>query len=197
MDYKTIQRIARGVIECSSACDGQLYTGTVTNEEPLRITLGKDGGGIELDGDDLILTQSVVSKKLYIKKHTHGENSMLMDVQGVTVAGSVTFVPSGTDIPTKEDGTPDMSKISGGTTLFLNHEHSNATSTIEAWVTEYGHKLPVEPDTYNVDGEQVVVTINSGLHKDDKVIMTRVSSGQQFIVLSRYFEVDKRGSDDE
>ena len=69
MDYETIQRIAAGVVDSSSACDGQLFEGTVTSAEPLKISLGE--GGIELDGDDIILTQSVVKKLLYIKTHTH------------------------------------------------------------------------------------------------------------------------------
>lgn len=197
MDYRTIQRIARGVVESSSACDGQFYTGTVSSTNPLKIKLGEESGGIELDGDDIILTQSVVSKKLYINKHTHEENDQLVDAQGVTSVGPVTFLPAGANIPLKEDGTPDMSQISGGTTLALNHTHTNATSTIEAWVTEDGYKLPVDPSTYDQGGERVIITINRGLEKDDRVIMTRVSCGQQFIVLSRNFETDKHGEDDE
>lgn len=201
MDYSTIQSIANGVVEASAACDGQLFTGTVTSANPLKITLGEDAGGIELDGDDIILTQAVVSKKLYIKKHKHEESEELNDTQGVTAAGPVTFIAAGVEIPTDPNTElPDMEAIAemglGGPVLTLHHKHEIATSTLDVRVTEYGHELPRDPSIYDEGGEQVVITINRGLEKGDKVIMTRVSHGQQFIVLSRYFEVDKQGEDD-
>lgn len=184
----SIQQIAKGVVETSSACDGQLYTGTVTSSNPLKIKLGIDVGDIELEGDDIILTQSVVSKKLYIKKHTHGENEQLTDVtatvtSGVGAGGTVGFIPAGAP----SDPPPDP-----GTTLSLKHKHEIEDTILDAWVTEYGHKLnPTKDD------EQICITINRSLQKGDSVIMSRVSHGQQFIVLSRYFPVDKAGDDDE
>lgn len=201
MDYTSLQRLMKGVIESSSACDGQLFTGKVTNDNPLQIKLGEEAGGIVLDGDDIILTESVVSKKLYIKKHAHDEDEQLNDTQGVTAAGPVTFLPAGVEIPIDPNtGLPDMDAIAemgGGAVLTLKHKHTIATSTLDAWVTEYGTRLPRDPEDYNVDGEQICVTINRSLAKGDSVIMTRVSHGQQFIVLSRYFEVDSPGEDDE
>lgn len=199
MDYSTIQSIANGVVEASAACDGQLFTGTVTSANPLKITLGEDAGGIELDGDDIILTQAVVSKKLYIKKHDHTDENALTDTSAMDGMGlPVNFIPAGvnpSDFPINPDtGLPDIPGM--GTTLSLQHKHVINTSTLDAWVTEYGTRLPVDPSEHNPDGEQIVVTINRGLEKGDKVIMTRVSHGQQFIVLSRYFEVDKQGEDD-
>lgn len=199
MDYSTIQSIANGVVEASAACDGQLFTGTVTSANPLKITLGEDAGGIELDGDDIILTQAVVSKKLYIKKHDHTDENALTDTSAMDGMGlPVNFIPAGVDpsqFPINPGtGLPDIPGM--GTTLSLQHKHVINTNTLEAWVTEYGTKLPFNPSEHNPDGEQIVVTINRGLEKDDKVIMTRVSHGQQFIVLSRYFEVDKQGEDD-
>jgi hypothetical protein len=200
MDYSTIQSIANGVVEASAACDGQLFTGTVTSANPLKITLGEDAGGIELDGDDIILTQAVVSKKLYIKKHDHTDENALTDTSAMDGMGlPVNFIPAGvnpSDFPINPDtGLPDIPGM--GTTLSLQHKHVINTNTLEAWVTEYGTKLPFNPSEHNPDGEQIVVTINRGLEKGDKVIMTRVSHGQQFIVLSRYFEVDKQGEDDD
>lgn len=185
MNYNIMQQIANGVVESSAACDGQLFTGTVVNANPLQISLGDDVGGILLEGDDIILTQAVVSKKLYIKKHTHDESEELANVASAAAktGGPVSFVSA--DIPPV---------ISEGITL--KHKHDIKTKTLDAWVTEHGHKLPVEPKDYQGDEEQTVITINRGLEKDDKVIMTRVSYGQQFIVLSRYFEVDKQGEDD-
>lgn len=174
-----------GVVETSAACDGQLFTGTVTSKSPLKIKLSEETDGIELEGDDLILTQAVVSKKLYIKKHYHTESEELVDIASATTdkGDTVQFVPN--DIPpTPTDG------------ITLKHSHTIDTSTLDAYVTEYGVKLPVDPSEYKQSGEQVVITINRDLEEGDKVIMTRVSHGQQFIVLSRYFEVDAKGDAD-
>lgn len=192
----SIQQIAKGVVETSSACDGQLYTGTVTSSNPLKIKLGIDVGDIELEGDDIILTQSVVSKKLYIKKHTHKIGSDISNHTHVvaespfTVAGSCSIPPATGTITGTATGTAPMTEDFTSDTEIV-------TSTLDAWVTEYGHKLPRDPDEYNMDGEQVCITINRSLQKGDSVIMSRVSHGQQFIVLSRYFPVDKAGDDDE
>lgn len=199
MDFTAIQKIAKGVVECSAACDGQLFTGKVTSAKPLKIKLGDDGGNIELDGDDIILTANVVSKKLYIKKHKHEENEQLSDTQAVDgTAAPVTFIPVGATVPDDPNtGLPDPGAVpGGGPILTLKHKHTIATSTLDAWVTEYGHKLPRDPSDYDESGEQTVITINRSLEVGDSVIMTRVSHGQQFVVLSRYFEVDKHGEDD-
>lgn len=188
MDFSVIQMIAKGVVENSAACDGQLFTGKVTSANPLKIKLGTEAGSIELDGDDIILTEAVVSKKLYIKKHTHGENEQLTDMtaqvtSGAGLGGTVGFIPAGA--PSDPPPTP-------GTTLTLKHKHTIETTVVDGWVTEYGHKLDVSKDD-----EQICITINRSLEEGDSVIMTRVSHGQQFVVLSRYFEVDKPGEDDD
>lgn len=193
MDYVTIQKIAQGVVESSAACDGQLFTGTVTNDKPLKIKLGEESGAIEIDGDDIILTQGVVSKKIYIKKHTH----MIGAAVG-THTHTITELPC-TALPAPVS--PENPAIAYGTGATLVPNEINASTeivdrTLDAWCTEYGHKLPVDPEIYNPNGEQIVITINRGLEKGDKVIMSRVSHGQQFVVLSRYFEVDKQGEDD-
>lgn len=167
MDYATIQKIAAGVVETSAACDGQLYTGKVTSDNPLKIALSEEAGAIELDGDDIILTSAVVSKKIYIKKHTHSIGS--------TLSGHTHPVPNGTSSPSET----------------LSSNPSVDDTVLDGYCTEYGHKLPVESGE-----DKIVITINRSLEKGDAVIMTRVSHGQQFIVLSRYFEVDKAGEDD-
>lgn len=199
----SIQQIAKGVVETSSACDGQLYTGTVTSSNPLKIKLGIDVGDIELEGDDIILTQSVVSKKLYIKKHTHKIGSDISNHTHIVAAESPFVVTGSCAVPLPTPATPTQGTITGtatGTapmTKDFTSETEIVTSTLDAWVTEYGHKLPRDPDEYDMDGEQVCITINRSLQKGDSVIMSRVSHGQQFIVLSRYFPVDKAGDDDE
>ena len=214
MDYVTMQKIARGVLESSAACDGQLFTGTVTSANPLKIKLGEESGSIEIDGDDIILTQSVVSKKIYIEKHNHSEEAALIDHKGTGNLGApILFTPLGVELyvnnpdydPNKPrtdtdeaPGTPDNPMkilnpaIPDPTTLPMEHTHSINTTVVNGWATEYGHRLPVDKDD-----ERIIITINRGLEDGDKVVMTRVSGGQQFVVLSRYFEVDKQGEDDE
>ena len=188
----SIQQIAKGVVETSSACDGQLYTGTVTSSNPLKIKLGIDVGDIELEGDDIILTESVVSKKLYIKKHTHEmKDSLAITVSGSNAGGPVAFVVIPTEMP--EDSEPPAP----GESVDFTHKHENETTVIDAWVTEYGTRLPRDPEKIEDADEQICITINRSLQKGDSVIMSRVSHGQQFIVLSRYFPVDKAGDDDE
>ena len=193
IDYSIMQDIARGVVESSAACDGQLFTGKVTSASPLKIKLSNEAGGIELDGDDIILTSAVVSKKLYIKKHKHEEDERLTDMTAKVTTGA----GAGGDVGFILAGTPSDPPPTPGTTLSLQHKHTIHTSTLDAWVTEYGNRLPRNPEDYDESGEQVCITINRSLEEGDSVIMTRVSHGQQFIVLSRYFEVDKPGEDDE
>lgn len=193
MDYSTLQAIAEGVIESSAACDGQLFTGTVTNANPLSIKLGEESGSIEIDGDDIILTQSVVSKKIYIKKHTHKIGQTVathIHPVNLAVTGTAGVPPAELPVTGTAMGNTSASTQLTSETLIVDR-------TLDAWCTEYGHKLPVDPENYNPDGEQICITINRGLEKGDKVIMSRVSHGQQFIVLSRAFEVDKPGEDDD
>lgn len=184
MDYRLIQRIAAGVVETSAACDGQFYTGIVTSEKPLKIALGEDADAIELDGDDIILTESVVSKKIYINKHTHSIGDTVKNHTHTVSGGCSIIVTPPTSITGTITGTASKS-----TELDPNPNVDN--TVLDGYCTEYGYKLPVESDS-----DKIVITINRSLKKDDVVIMTRVSHGQQFIVLSRFFEVDKQGNDD-
>lgn len=186
LSINDVQQIAKGVIQCSDCCDGQFYTGKVTNKKPLRIQLGVESGSIEIEDDDIILTQSVVSKKIYIKKHTHKIGQTIAGhthTANLTVTGSaatggpVTGIATGTVDPTQS----------------FNSETEIIARTVEAYCTEYGHKLPYK---YDPESDETVLTINRSLEVGDNVIMTRVSGGQQFIVLSRAFEIDNPGDDD-
>lgn len=218
MDYTLLQQIALGVVEASAACDGQLFTGKVTSDSPLRIKLGEEAGGIELDGDDIILTESVVSKKLYIKKHLHTMEEALIDYGATGNMGApILFVPHGMELyilnPNFDPSMPrtdtDEAKGTGTNpmyiinplipdpqTLPLKHAHVINDITLDGWVTEHGYRLPRDPEDYDAGGDQICLTINRSLEKGDSVIMTRVSHGQQFIALSRYFPVDEQGEDD-
>lgn len=214
IDYSIVQQIAKGVVESSAACDGQLFTGKVTSASPLKIKLSNEAGGIELDGDDIILTSAVVSKKLYIQKHSHTDDESLVDHTATGNMGApIIFTPVGVQAyienpnfnPNEERTDTDEQKGTGDnpkyilnpavpnpTTLPMKHTHAINDTVVNTWMTEYGTKLPVDKDD-----ERIVITINRSLEEGDSVIMTRVSHGQQFIVLSRYFPVDSPGEDDE
>lgn len=168
----TIQDIAVKAVKSTNPLS--FVYGTVTSASPLKIRI--DQSTIQLEGDSLILTSAVIEKKMVIQKHKHTESEELVSVASAAAAtgGSVTFTLSG--------GPPTS------TSLTLKHKHTINDTVLDAYVFEEGkddddHKLDVKKDD-----EKIVVTINRALKKDDKVVMLRVSSGQQFVVLSRAFE---------
>lgn len=147
----------------------QYCYGTVTNADPLKIRLNDTT--LEITGNSILLTESVVEKKITIKKHTHDESEELADVASAVAktGGPVSFVLAA--IP------PVISEE-----ITLKHKHTIETRTLEAVCTEFGKDLPVDRDD-----ERIVITTNRALEKDDRVLMLRVSAGQRFIVLSRVF----------
>lgn len=168
----TIQNIAVNAVRSTNPIT--FVYGTVTSVSPLKIRI--DQNTIQIQDDSIILTTPVIERKLVIKKHNHSESKELVDIVSAVAAtgGSVTFALA---------GTPPTS-----TSVTLNHAHSINDTVLEGYVFEGpedddDHKFDVESND-----EQIVITINRGLRKGDKVIMLRVSSGQQFIVLSRVFE---------
>lgn len=161
----TIQTIAVRAVESTNPV---VFTyGTVTGADPLKVRI--DESTIELSGESLILTANVVEKTVTIQKHTHGMDSQLMDITAAVAAtgGNVSFTVNG--IPT--------------TSVTLNHKHTNETTVLDAVCNEHGEELPKD-----ADDERIVVTINRALKKDDRVIMLRVCSGQEYIIMSRVFE---------
>lgn len=201
----TIQSIAVNAVKSTNPIE--YCFGTVTNADPLKIRL--NDSTIEISGNSILLTEPVVEKKVYIKAHNHTENESLVDYTATGNLGApVLFAPLGVDLyipnpnydPSQPRTDTDEAKGTGTnpmyilnpavptpTTLPLKHLHGINTSTLDAWVTEFGEKLPVDPEQYEQSGDQVIITMNRALEKDDKVIMLRVSSGQRFIVLSRIF----------
>jgi hypothetical protein len=132
--------------------------GTVTSQNPLSIRLNE--GTIEISGESIVLTEPVIEKLLTINKHTHCVGETLgLHVHPIPAGGS-TSAPTGMSQLTEIDDT-----------------------VVSAKCTEDSVDLPTSSDT-----EKIVVTLNRGLEKGDKVVMLRVSSGQKFIVLSRIFE---------
>lgn len=161
----TIQGIA---VRAVNSTNPVLFTyGTVTGVEPLKVRI--DESTIELSGESLILTANVVEKTVTIQKHTHGMDSQLMDITAAAAAtgGNVSFTVNG--VPTSS--------------VTLNHKHTNETTVLDAVCNEHGEELPKD-----ADNDRIVVTINRALKKGDRVVMLRVCSGQEYIILSRVFE---------
>ena len=78
--------------------------------------------------------------------------------------------------------------VNKSTDTFFTSKTEIVDTVLDAFVNEHGdteHHLPVDPDD-----EKIIVTINRGLQKDDKVIMLRVCGGQKFVILSRVFKRD-------
>lgn len=163
----TIQSIAVNAVQSTNPM--QYCYGTVTNADPLKIRLNDTT--LEITGNSILLTESVVEKKITIKKHTHDESEELADVASAAAktGGPVSFVSAGIPPVTSEG-------------IKLKHKHTIETRTLEAVCTEFGKDLPVDRND-----ERIVITTNRALEKDDRVLMLRVSAGQRFIVLSRVF----------
>lgn len=154
----------------------QYCYGTVTNADPLKIRLNDTT--LEITGNSILLTESVVEKKITIKKHTHkigpeiANHTHIVGVPPLTVAGAVPAAPP--TAPTAAGTVPKTNDFDQNTEI--------VTTVLEAVCTEFGENLPVDRDD-----ERIVITTNRALEKDDKVLMLRVSAGQRFIVLSRVF----------
>lgn len=203
-----IQQIAVNAVQSTNPMEYRI--GTVTSADPLKIRL--NDSTLEISGSSILLTEPVVEKKITIKKHDHTEDTALVDYTATGNMGApILFAPLGVDLyilnpnfdPSQPRTDTDDAKGTGTnpkyilnpaipspTTLPMKHSHGIHTSTLDAWVDEFGVRLPVDPESYNQSGDQVVVTINRALEKDDKVLMLKVSGGQQFIVLSRIFRRD-------
>ncbi|MDR0905755.1 MAG: DUF2577 domain-containing protein [Oscillospiraceae bacterium] len=144
-----------------------LTIGTVTSTDPLEITLV--GTMLVLPRAVLLLTESVVEKKLTVDPHTHdinvlGHNHTTGGLgHSHTAPGGVTSTDLTSEYPSSTD---------------LDETYTTLETTVEMQVTENGGDLPTETGT---------VTLNRALAVGDKVIMLRVMGGQQFLVLSRVF----------
>jgi hypothetical protein len=202
----TIQSIAVNAVNSTNPIS--FVFGTVTSASPLKIRM--DQSTINLEGDSLILTASVIEKKLVINKHSHTEDESLVDYTATGNMGApIIFVPSGMELyvvnlnfnPNEPRTDTDDAKGTGSNPKYivnpaipnpqvlpLKHAHAIHDTVVDAYVYEEGkddddHKLLVEKDD-----ERIVVTVNRALQKNDKVVMLRVCGGQRFIVLSRVFE---------
>lgn len=167
----TIQGIAIRAVQSTNPVS--FTYGTVTGDSPLRVRI--DQSTIELSGDSLILTANVVEKTVEIDRHTHGYDAATLAhthaivKQPVTTGEPPTVVPVGTCTGTTVSSA-DIGKFVEDTVL--------SARCIEHGETREGA----------ADASKVVITVTRKLRKGDKVIMLRVCSGQEWIILSRVYE---------
>lgn len=135
--------------------------GTVTSEDPLKITI--DDTMQELERQSLILTEPVVEKKIPILDHNHWIDTLSHTHTCPTGVTSAAL--------TGRYRTEPYSLVSE------NFDSTEQAQNIICY--EHGEPLPIE-DGY--------IILNRKLENGDKVLMLSVSSGQLFIVLSREFE---------
>lgn len=148
--------VSEGTAKASQPCD--LEVGTVTTVNPLSIT--RDVAQAPLTEAVLILTESVVEKKIPILDHIHHINTL----------GHSHTCPDG--------GTSTNLTGSYPTLTSLVSEGANSDQTQNIICYEHGQPLPIE-DGY--------IILNRALEVGDKVLLLRVQKGQKFIILSRVF----------
>lgn len=145
--------------KASQPCDMEI--GTVSSVKPL--TVERDIAQAPLNEAVLILTESVIEKKIPILDHIHHINSL----------GHSHSCPDG--------GTSTDLTGSYPTLKSLVSEGANGDQTQAIICYEHGKPLPIK------DG---FIILNRALEVGDKVLMLRVQHGQKFIILSRIFEVN-------
>lgn len=149
--------VSEGTSKAGQPCD--LEVGTVTTVNPLSIT--RDVAQAPLTEAVLILTESVVEKKIPILDHIHHIN---------TLSHSHSCPDGGTS--TNLTGSyPTL------TSLVSSGANSDQTQNIICY--EHGQPLPIE------DG---FIILNRALEVGDRVLLLKVQKGQKFIILSRVFE---------
>lgn len=147
-------------------------TGTVTSADPLEITINT--AMAPLKAPVLILTESVVEKKIPVLEHAHNTSGFAHTHQVSSLnhshsydAGTTGSALAGT-YPTEESLSQDT--------------YTSDERLLEGQMIcyEHGKPLPVE-DGY--------IILNRALEAGDQVLMLRVAHGQRYIILSRVFEV--------
>lgn len=157
--FDTLVMVSEGTSKASQPCD--LEVGTVTTVNPLSIT--RDVAQAPLTEAVLILTESVVEKKIPILDHIHHINTL----------GHSHTCPDG--------GTSTNLTGSYPTLTSLVSEGANSDQTQNIICYEHGQPLPIE-DGY--------IILNRALEVGDKVLLLRVQKGQKFIILSRVFSFE-------
>lgn len=170
---QTIQSIAINAVAASNPAS--LCYGVVTSAKPLKIRL--DESTLEISDSAVMLTESVVERKITIDKHNHTIGSALVSHQHsyVNAAGTTTDTAS----PIKTPGLTDKNTVDN--------------TVLSVHFSEFGQDLTDKQ--VESDSDKVTITTTRALEKDDKVLMLRLMGGQKFVVLSRLFL--REGEDDE
>lgn len=147
-----------------------LAVGTVTSADPLLISI--NSAMEPLRREVLLLTESVVEKKIPVLEHGH-------TVSGLSHTHAVTGLDHthSYDSGTKTTGSALAGSYDTDSKLSGSHPSGEALADIS--VIEHGRELPVENG---------YIILNRGLAAGDKVLLLRVQRGQKFIVLSRVFD---------
>lgn len=106
--------------------------GEVVGVNPLKVKVGS----YTIDEDFMVIDSSCRKTVIHIPtdseyEHIHDEDEMLVDMQGMTAAGPVTFAPAGspvTEITVVDEDTgeehTEYQIAGGGEVLTLKHKHS-------------------------------------------------------------------------
>lgn len=146
-----------------------LRTGTVTSTDPLEISINT--AMAPLRREVLLLTESVVEKKIPVLDHVHNTSGFAHTHQISTLSHSHQY----------SGGTTQSALTSSYTT---QESLSQDTFTSDQRLSEIacyenGQPLPAE-------GGYII--LNRALAVGDRVLLLRVQNGQRYIVLSRVFE---------
>ena len=156
-----IQKIVASHLDNAGLTD--YVIGTVTKISPLEITLISTM--LPIPQDVLILTETVMEKKIPYNQHTH-------TMDAAAHAHNLPSTLAHDHVVLDDTGQPTNILTSES----LNGQLSTDDTAIEAIISDSYAGLPV------VNGYLI---INPGLSIGDKVVMLRVMGGQNFIVLSR------------
>lgn len=149
-----------------------LRFGTVTGVNPLEITVNDQMD--TLKGPVLVLTESVVEKKIPVLQHVH-DTSGFAHIHQITSLSHSHSYDAGTTGSALAGSYPTEESLSQDT-------YTSDARLLESQIIcqEHGQPLPVENG---------YIILNRGLAVGDQVVMLRVQGGQRYIILSRVFEV--------
>lgn len=146
-----------------------LRTGTVTSTDPLEISINT--AMAPLRREVLLLTESVVEKKIPVLTHVHDTSGFAHTHQISTLSHSHQY-SGGTTQSALTSSYATQESLSQDT--FTSDQRLS-----EITCYENGQPLPVE-------GGYII--LNRALAVGDQVLLLRVQNGQRYIVLSRVFE---------
>lgn len=156
-----IQQIVGNYMKASSLTD--LVFGTVVSVDPLSIKVVETM--LELPREAIILTDSVVEKRITINPHLHAISTL-----------------SHTHSYQDDNGNGVSSKTTGEA---LSGSYNTQNTSLVG-------SMSVNGEDVSQDGkEENEIIIQRGLEVDDSVVMLRVSGGQRFLVLSKTYPAEQ------